>query len=85
MKRSVQKSRIIRLQSKCIMLEALIFLSQPFRILPTCSQKVSRVFVISFDHTQAHTTIGRTPLEEGSARRRDIYLRNTLKGFDYGV
>jgi hypothetical protein len=35
---------------------------------------VSRVFVISFDHTQAHTTVGRTPLEEGSARRRDLYL-----------
>jgi hypothetical protein len=33
-----------------------------------------RGFVISFDHTQTHTTIGRTPLEEGSARRRDLYL-----------
>jgi hypothetical protein len=30
--------------------------------------------VISFDHTQAHTTVGRTPLEEGSARHRDLYL-----------
>jgi choline dehydrogenase-like flavoprotein len=30
--------------------------------------------VISFDHTQAHTTVGRTPLDEGSARRRDLYL-----------
>jgi hypothetical protein len=26
------------------------------------------------DHTQAHTTVGRTPLDEGSARRRDLYL-----------
>jgi hypothetical protein len=24
-----------------------------------------------------HTTIGRTPLDEGSARRRDLYLTNT--------
>jgi hypothetical protein len=30
--------------------------------------------VISVDHTQAHTTVGRTPLDEGSARRRDLYL-----------
>jgi hypothetical protein len=31
-------------------------------------------FFISFDHTQAHTTVGRTPLDEGSAGRRDFYL-----------
>jgi hypothetical protein len=30
--------------------------------------------VISFDHTSAHTTVGRVPLDEGSARRRDLYL-----------
>jgi hypothetical protein len=30
--------------------------------------------VIAFDHTQGHTTVGRTPLEDGSARRRDSYL-----------
>jgi hypothetical protein len=27
------------------------------------------------DHTQLHITVGRTPLDEGSARRRDLYLR----------
>jgi hypothetical protein len=32
------------------------------------------VFVISFDHTQAHSTVGRTPLDEGPARRKDLYL-----------
>ena len=26
------------------------------------------------DHTQTHTVLGRTPLKEGSARRRDLYL-----------
>ena len=26
------------------------------------------------DHTQRRTTVGRTPLEEWSARRRDLYL-----------
>jgi hypothetical protein len=28
----------------------------------------------SLDHTQTHTTVGRTSLDEGSARRRDLYL-----------
>ena len=26
------------------------------------------------DHTQRRITVGRTPLDEGSARRRDLYL-----------
>ena len=30
--------------------------------------------VIAFDYTQWHTTVGRTPLDEASARRRDLYL-----------
>jgi hypothetical protein len=32
------------------------------------------VFVFSLDHTQTHTTVDRAPLDEGSARRRDLYL-----------
>jgi hypothetical protein len=31
-------------------------------------------FDFSLEHAQAHTTVGRTPLDEGSARRRDLYL-----------
>jgi hypothetical protein len=31
-------------------------------------------FDFSLDHIQASTTVGRTPLHEGSARRRDLYL-----------
>jgi hypothetical protein len=31
-------------------------------------------FDFSLDCTQTHTTVGRTPLDEGSARRRDLYL-----------
>jgi hypothetical protein len=31
-------------------------------------------FCFSLDHTQTHTTLGRTPLDEGSARRRDLDL-----------
>jgi hypothetical protein len=32
------------------------------------------VVLFSLDHTQTHTTVGRTPRDEGSARRRDLYL-----------
>jgi len=31
-------------------------------------------FTRFLDHTQWRTTVGRTPLDEGSARRRDLYL-----------
>jgi hypothetical protein len=30
--------------------------------------------LFSLDRTQTHTTVGRIPLDEGSARRRDLYL-----------
>jgi hypothetical protein len=33
------------------------------------------MIIVECDHTQGHThTLGRTPLEEGSARRNDLYL-----------
>jgi len=31
-------------------------------------------FLRFLDHTQQHTTVGRTPLDEWSAHRRDLYL-----------
>ena len=31
-------------------------------------------FLKFLDHTHRHTTVGRTPLDEWSARRRDLYL-----------
>jgi len=31
-------------------------------------------FTMFLDHTQRHTTVGRTPLDEWSARRRALYL-----------
>jgi hypothetical protein len=34
-------------------------------------------FLTSRDHTQGHTTVARTPLDEWSARRRDLYLTRT--------
>jgi hypothetical protein len=33
-----------------------------------------RGVVFALDHTQAHTTLGRTPLDERSARRKYLYL-----------
>ena len=32
-------------------------------------------FLMFVDHTQRHSTVGRTPLDEWSARRRDLYLK----------
>jgi len=31
-------------------------------------------FLMFLDHTRRRSTVGRTPLDEGSARRRDLYL-----------
>jgi hypothetical protein len=31
-------------------------------------------FTRFLDHTQRHSIVGRTPLDEGSARRRDLYF-----------
>jgi hypothetical protein len=41
---------------------------------PTYSQQVSRLFIFTWSHSDTHTRVGRTPLDEGSARRRDLYL-----------
>jgi hypothetical protein len=46
--------------------------SQSFPLLSTYSR--CRGCLFSLDHTQTHTTVDRTPLDEGSARRRDVYL-----------
>ena len=37
-------------------------------------QAIASSFLRFLDHTQWHTTVGRTPLDEWSARRRDLYL-----------
>jgi hypothetical protein len=38
---------------------------------------MERIFLMFLDHTQPRTTVGRTPLDERSARRRDLYLKHT--------
>ena len=35
---------------------------------------MERLFLKFLDHTQQRSTVGRTPLDELSARRRDLYL-----------
>ena len=35
---------------------------------------MEHLFLMFLDHTQRRTTVGRTPLDEQSARRRDLYL-----------
>ena len=38
------------------------------------SRAMASSFTWFLDHTQRRTTVGRTPLDEWSARRRDLYL-----------
>jgi len=56
--------------------EFLILIPIYFFLLWRCDP--TRVMAPSFlrflDHTQRRTTVGRTPLDEWSARRRDLYL-----------
>jgi hypothetical protein len=35
---------------------------------------MEHLFLMFLDHTRRRTTVGRTPLDEWSARRRDLYL-----------
>jgi hypothetical protein len=46
--------------------------SQSLPLLSTHSR--CRGCLFSLDHTQTHTTVSRTPLDEGSSRRRDLYV-----------
>jgi hypothetical protein len=46
--------------------------SQTLPLLPTHGR--CRGCLFSRDLTQTRATVGRTPLDEGSARRRDLYL-----------
>jgi len=52
-----------------------IFFFFLWRCAPTRAMASS--FLRFLDHTQRRTKVGRTPLYERSARRRDLYLHNT--------
>ena len=44
---------------------------------------MERLFLMFLDHTQRRTTVGRTPLDERSARRRDLRpLACSDRGFE---
>jgi hypothetical protein len=48
----------------------------------SCSGLIRLIVNVSTSHALRHTTLGRTPLDEGLARHRDLYLitHNTHKG-----
>ena len=50
----------ILMSKECIHIWATLYMEHPF--------------LMFLDHTQRRTTVGRTPLDERSARRRDLYL-----------
>jgi hypothetical protein len=45
-----------------------------FAVLPCSTYTGVEVVLFSPEHTQTHTAVGRTPLDEGSARRTGIGL-----------
>jgi hypothetical protein len=47
-------------------------------LLPTPVSRFSVEVLIPFDHTERHTTVGRTPLDEGSARPEFAIARYKL-------
>ena len=52
--------------------QKLFFFFSPWRCGPTLGMASSLLRFL--DHTQRRTTVGRTPLDEWSARRRDFYV-----------
>ena len=61
----------------------LLFVVQTVNVSPNHTQSLSLSLSLSYTHTNTirHNTLGRTPLEESSTRRRDLYLttHNTYK------
>ena len=55
----------------CIRKLSLVFFYGTCSPIAGCDLPIIQVFR---DHTQRRTTVGRTPLDEWSARRRDLYL-----------
>jgi hypothetical protein len=58
--------------TKLLLAVSSLFVSQSWPLLPTHSR--CRDCLFSLDHSQTHTTVGRTCLDKGSARCRDLYL-----------
>ena len=82
-----RRTSLLSVQNFRVLLSQNCFLSPCWGILQSTSFRTffflwrcdpTRVMASSFlrflDHTQRHTPVGRTPLDEWSARRRDLYL-----------
>jgi hypothetical protein len=64
---------------KLLHIRANMYVSRSFRfaVLPSSSYLFTagvEFVYFSRDHAETHNTVGRTPLDEGSARRRGLYL-----------
>jgi hypothetical protein len=57
-----------------LLLLLLLLLLLASSLLYLLTAGVERFLWFHFDHIQTHTTVGRTPLDGGSVRRRDLYL-----------
>jgi hypothetical protein len=44
-----------------------------------------RLLIVEVSRSHSHTTLGRTPLDEGSTDRRDLYLTNTQHSQDTDI
>jgi hypothetical protein len=67
-----------------IVMKLRFFLSRPFLPTPVSrfSVEVCNFLLITLER---HTTVGRTPLDEGSARRRGLYLTTTHNTASYRI
>ena len=64
------------LNTKCVLLFSTNLFAILFFFLWRCglTRAMTSSFLRFLDHTKRRTTVSRTPLEEWSARRRDLYL-----------
>ena len=64
---------VIRTTIMILLLLLLLLLFPPVELWPNAGA-MANSFLGFLDHTQRRITVGRTPLDEWSARRRDFYL-----------
>jgi len=66
--------RCFNLELHHVLTAVLCFFSFFWRDRPPPQWAMASSFTRFLDHTQRHITVGRTPLDEWSARHRDLYL-----------
>jgi hypothetical protein len=73
----MRQSEIISRDVKIFFTTHYVLVSFRFAVLPSSTYLFTvgvEGFYFSLDHTETHATVGRTPLDEGSARSRGLYL-----------